>query len=42
MANHSKEIIAVGTHLGCKTETFWGLAGLGDLLATCCSSLGRN
>ena len=37
-----KEIIAVGTHLGCKTETFWGLAGLGDLLATCSSSLGRN
>ena len=37
-----KEIIAVGTHLGCKTETFWGLAGLGDLLATCSSSLSRN
>lgn len=37
-----KEIIAVGTHLGGKTETFWGLAGLGDLLATCSSSLSRN
>ncbi len=32
----------MGTHLGGKTETFWGLAGLGDLLATCCSSLSRN
>ena len=29
-----KEIIAVGTHLGGKRETFWGLAGLGDLLAS--------
>ena len=37
-----KEIIAVGTHLGGKTVTFWGLAGLGDLLATCSSSLSRN
>lgn len=37
-----REIIAVGTHLGGKTETFWGLAGLGDLLATCSSSLSRN
>ncbi|ELS01977.1 glycerol-3-phosphate dehydrogenase [Xenococcus sp. PCC 7305] len=37
-----KEIIAVGTHLGGKRETFWGLAGLGDLLATCSSSLSRN
>ena len=37
-----KEIIAVGTHLGGKPETFWGLAGLGDLLATCSSSLSRN
>ena len=37
-----KEIMAVGTHLGGKTATFWGLAGLGDLLATCSSSLSRN
>ena len=37
-----KEIIAVGTHLGGKTETFWGLSGLGDLLATCSSNLSRN
>ena len=37
-----KEIIAVGTHLGGKRETFWGLAGLGDLLATCSSNLSRN
>ncbi len=31
----------MGTHLGGKTETFWSLAGLEDLLATC-SSLSRN
>ena len=37
-----REIIAVGTYLGGKTETFWGLAGLGDLLATCSSHLSRN
>lgn len=36
------EIIRVGTYLGGKTETFFGLAGLGDLLATCSSSLSRN
>ena len=37
-----KEIIAVGNHLGGKQSTFWGLAGLGDLLATCSSNLNRN
>lgn len=36
------EIIRVGTHLGGKTETFFGLSGLGDMLATCSSSLSRN
>lgn len=36
------EIIRIGTHWGAKTETFYGLAGLGDLLATCNSFLSRN
>lgn len=36
------EIIRIGTHWGAKTETFYGLAGLGDLLATCNSVLSRN
>lgn len=36
------EIIRVGTHLGARQETFFGLSGLGDLLATCTSALSRN
>lgn len=36
------EIIRVGVFFGAKPETFWGLSGLGDLLATCNSSLSRN
>ena len=36
------EIIRVGTALGAKPETFFGLSGLGDLLATCTSPLSRN
>lgn len=36
------EIIRVGTHLGGQRETFFGLSGLGDLLATCTSPLSRN
>ena len=36
------EMIRVGTHLGAQAETFVGLAGLGDLLATCSSPLSRN
>ncbi|WP_179228581.1 NAD(P)H-dependent glycerol-3-phosphate dehydrogenase [Leptolyngbya ohadii] len=36
------ELIRVGVHLGAKPETFFGLAGLGDLLATCTSPLSRN
>nr|WP_290227994.1 NAD(P)H-dependent glycerol-3-phosphate dehydrogenase [Trichocoleus desertorum] len=36
------EIIRVGTHWGAKAETFYGLSGLGDLLATCNSPLSRN
>lgn len=36
------EIIRIGNHWGAKTETFYGLSGLGDLLATCNSPLSRN
>lgn len=36
------EIIRVGTFLGAEVDTFFGLSGLGDLLATCNSPLSRN
>ncbi|MDB9313883.1 NAD(P)H-dependent glycerol-3-phosphate dehydrogenase [Spirulina sp. CS-785/01] len=36
------EMIRVGAVLGADTETFFGLSGLGDLLATCDSPLSRN
>ncbi|XHX79971.1 MAG: NAD(P)H-dependent glycerol-3-phosphate dehydrogenase [Stenomitos frigidus ULC029] len=36
------EIIRVGIYWGAKPETFYGLSGLGDLLATCNSVLSRN
>jgi glycerol-3-phosphate dehydrogenase (NAD(P)+) len=36
------EIIRIGQYWGGKTETFYGLSGLGDLLATCNSPLSRN
>jgi glycerol-3-phosphate dehydrogenase (NAD(P)+) len=36
------EMIRVGNHLGATPETFFGLSGLGDLLATCDSPLSRN
>lgn len=36
------EMIQVGVALGANPDTFWGLAGLGDLMATCNSALSRN
>ncbi|WP_036479679.1 NAD(P)H-dependent glycerol-3-phosphate dehydrogenase [Myxosarcina sp. GI1] len=36
------EMIRIGTRLGARGETFFGLSGLGDLIATCDSSLSRN
>ncbi len=36
------EIVRFGTAMGAKLETFLGLAGMGDLLATCSSPLSRN
>lgn len=36
------EITRLGLALGAQTETFLGLAGVGDMVATCTSSLSRN
>lgn len=36
------EMIRLGTKLGGKRETFYGLAGLGDLVLTCTGALSRN
>ena len=36
------EIKEVGTEAGALPETFYGLAGVGDLIATCGSPLSRN
>lgn len=36
------EIVRIGTHFGAQAETFFGLSGLGDMLATCSSPLSRN
>ena len=36
------ELTRVGTALGAKRETFFGLAGMGDLVVTCTSAHGRN
>ncbi len=36
------EIARLGIDLGARPETFYGLAGLGDLITTCYSTYGRN
>lgn len=36
------ELVRLGSHLGGKRATFYGLAGLGDLVATCASAQSRN
>ena len=36
------EISRLGTAMGCKAETFAGLAGIGDLIVTCASMHSRN
>jgi glycerol-3-phosphate dehydrogenase (NAD(P)+) len=36
------EIVRLGVALGAREETFYGLAGVGDLFATCASKLSRN
>jgi glycerol-3-phosphate dehydrogenase (NAD(P)+) len=42
MAHGLSEIAGLGVAMGANPITFLGLAGLGDLLATCDSSLSRN
>ncbi len=37
-----QEIKRLGSKMGCKDETFFGLAGVGDLIVTCTSSHSRN
>jgi glycerol-3-phosphate dehydrogenase (NAD(P)+) len=36
------EVVSLGVTLGARADTFYGLAGLGDLIATCASTLSRN
>jgi glycerol-3-phosphate dehydrogenase (NAD(P)+) len=36
------EITRLGVALGARADTFYGLSGLGDLVATCSSALSRN
>ncbi len=36
------EISRLGLRLGARAETFWGLAGIGDLMLTCFGTLSRN
>lgn len=36
------ELARIGVALGARAPTFMGLAGLGDLITTCCSPHGRN
>lgn len=38
----SMEISRFGIRLGARPETFWGLAGIGDLMLTCFGPLSRN
>lgn len=37
-----QEIKRLGSRMGCKDETFFGLAGVGDLIVTCTSKHSRN
>jgi len=36
------EVVSLGIRMGARASTFYGLSGLGDLIATCSSSLSRN
>jgi len=36
------EVVSLGVTLGARATTFYGLAGLGDLVTTCASTLSRN
>lgn len=36
------EVVSLGVALGARASTFYGLAGMGDLVATCAGNLSRN
>ena len=42
MVRAMSEILRLSTHLGARRDTFFGLAGMGDLIATSISSNSRN
>lgn len=42
MTRGLSEVTRIGVALGARPETFAGLAGMGDLIATCASPLSRN
>lgn len=42
MTRGMHEIVRIGTKLGGKQETFYGLTGMGDLIVTCTSMHSRN
>ncbi len=42
MTRGLSEIIRLGIRLGARAETFYGLAGIGDLMVTCMSGHSRN
>ena len=42
MTRGMNEIVRIGTRLGGKIETFYGLTGMGDLIVTCTSMHSRN
>lgn len=42
MTRGMSEIVRIGTVLGGKSETFYGLTGIGDLIVTCTSMHSRN
>ncbi|MBU3074391.1 NAD(P)H-dependent glycerol-3-phosphate dehydrogenase [Clostridium estertheticum] len=42
MTRGMNEIIRIGTRLGGRIETFYGLTGMGDLIVTCTSMHSRN
>jgi len=42
MSRGIMEMARIGTAMGAKKETFFGLSGIGDLITTCVSPFGRN
>lgn len=42
LARGLAEIVRLGVAVGCKVDTFFGVAGVGDLATTCFSPEGRN